>query len=194
MNRYRIIIEPDRAGAEHRTPRGEVRPLQDPQRTRKVNVSAKTPIDALRQARGDTIASTDRIVAVEEIEPSITIDDAELIKRLGADDCLDLEDIDESFVDRKLVGSGMFSSVVVDVINALANTGIIAGLTYSLQQDESSFDPPYIMLEIFDNTAGRYISTGQDLIDLIEDRDARGTDAVISIARAIISAVNLNLR
>lgn len=194
MNRYRIIIEPDQAGAEHRTPRGEVRPLQDPQRTRKVNVSARTLTEALQHVQDDTIAPTDRIVAIEEIEPSITIDDAELIKRLGTDDCLDLEDIDESFVDRKLVGSGMFIFIVVDVINALANTGIIAGLTYSLQQDESSFDPPYIMLEIFDNATGRYISTGQDLIDLIEDRDARGTDAVISIARAIISAVNLNLR
>lgn len=194
MNRYRVIIEPGQAGAEHRTARGDTRPLYDPLRITKTHVSAQTLAEALQRALNDTVAPGDRIVAVEEIEPSIIIGDAELIERLGADDCLDLEDIDENFIDKKLVGSGMFGSTVVDVINALANTGIIAGLTYSLQQDESSLDPPYIMLEIFDNAAGRYISTGQDLIDLIEDRDARGTDAVISIARAIISAVNLHLR
>ena len=55
-------------------------------------------------------------------------------------------------------------------------------------------DCTYIVLKLFDPAAGRYISAYQDITKLIEDPTAQGEAAALSIARAIISAVNLHLR
>lgn len=191
MNRYRLIIQPGRAADEHRAPRGDFHPLQ---RAKKIQLSATNLVEALHHAQATIVEAEDRIVSIEEIEPTITIDDDQLLRRLTSDDYNDLADTIECLEDRRVVGSDIFESTVIDIINALANTEIIPGLTYSMQKDESFGDPAYIMLELFDDAAKRYISTGRDLIDLIEDRDAEGQAAVLSIARAIITVVNLDLR
>ena len=191
MPTYRIILEPGQKDAPHRRPRGEGSPLHSPERPETMTLMAAD----LAEAVALSTKPQSRIISVEEIEPTIQLDDDQLLEKLSQDEAFDLEDAAESLSEDLSDGSptGMIGleDVVPGVINALSNTEVIPGLTYSLQVDA---DCAYIMLELFDPAAGRYISTGQDITDLIEDRTARGEAAVLSIARAIINAVNLSLR
>lgn len=191
MPTYRIILEPGQKDAPHRRPRGEGSPLHSPERPETMTLRAAD----LAEAVALSTRPQSRLISVEEVEPTIQLDDDQLLEKLSQDEGFNLEDaaenLSEDLSDEPLIGTIGLEDVVTGVINALSNTGVIPGLTYSLQVDT---DCAYIMLELFDPAAGRYISTGQDITDLIEDRTARGEAAVLSIARAIISAVNLHLR
>lgn len=190
MPTYRIILEPGQKDAPHRRPRGESA-LHRPDRPVTMTLRAAD----LAEAVALSTQPQSRIISVEEVEPTIQLDDDQLLEKLSQDEAFDLEDAAESLSgdlsDESPTGMIEFEGIVTGVINALSNTEVIPGLTYSLQVD---VDCAYIMLELFDPAAGRYISTGQDITDLIEDRTAQGEAAVLSIARAIISAVNLHLR
>ena len=187
MPTYRIILEPGQKDAPHRRPRGQSAPLHSPERPETMTLRAAD----LAEAVALSTQPQSRLISVEEVEPTIQLDDDQLLEKLSQDEAFDLENIAENLSDEPLIGTVEFEDVVTGVINALSNTEVIPGLTYSLQVD---VDCAYIMLELFDPAAGRYISTGQDITDLIEDRTAQGEAAVLSIARAIISAVNIHLR
>ena len=186
MPTYRIILEPGQKDAPHRRPRGESA-LHRPDRPVPMTLRAAD----LAEAVALSTQPQSRIISVEEVEPTIQLDDDQLLEKLSQDEAFDLEDAAESLSDESPTGMIEFEGIVTGVINTLSNTEVIPGLTYSLQVD---VDCAYIMLELFDPAAGRYISTGQDITDLIEDRTTQGEAAVLSIARAIISAVNIHLR
>lgn len=213
MPTYRIILEPGQKDAPHRRPRGEGSPLHSPERPETMTLMATD----LAEAVALSTKPQSRIISVEEIEPIIQLDDDQLLEKLSQDEWFTLmnlsaepligtfdpekiaeelsevvaEDIAKSLSDETPTSTTEFQGVINDVINALRNTGVIPGLTYSLQME---VDCAYIVLKLFDHAAGRYISAYQDITKLIEDPTAQGEAAALSIARAIISAVNLHLR
>ena len=101
MPTYRIILEPGQKDAPHRRPRSESVPLHSPERPETMTLMAADLAEAV--ALGTRPQS--RIISVEEVEPTIQLDDDQLLKKLSQDKGLDLEDIAENLSDEPLIGT-----------------------------------------------------------------------------------------
>ena len=86
MPTYRIILEPGQKDAPHRRPRGESA-LHRPDRPVTMTLRAAD----LAEAVALSTQPQSRIISVEEVEPTIQLDDDQLLEKLSQDEAFDLD-------------------------------------------------------------------------------------------------------
>lgn len=182
---YRIVSEPDPA-APHRAPRGISTYSDGIQRT-VTTVEASSLAEAAADARDTEPHRELRITSIEEIGPGLSYTDEAITAALQADNgfgrpYLDPEDYEDETI--PLYESLSFVSTIGEAAEALAESGLVPGLSTSVKTYES--DGPYVMVEVFDEATHRYHSVGEEARHLTDDRSAVGWNGVLAIARTLI--------
>lgn len=138
-----------------------------------------------------------RVVSVEELSGwrASSITDEQITAALtgrsvdneffAEDFALDKEDYDEHPV--ALYGGGDFIYTAHDIVEALRESGLAPGLHISLLQNTAGF-VDYSMIEVYEPVTGSYRAVGCDIKHLTENREARGWNAVLAIARALLNS------
>lgn len=134
-------------------------------------------------------ASQTRIVGIEEvvgIDQSELTDDMLTKELLGTGRFDEVEDYDGRGIDDY---DPDLHSLVREVADALADSGIVPGLTISeCQNGEGWVD--YLMIEVYDEPSSRYYATGCEPEDVPLDTSAKDWDVVLTIARGLIGIVS----
>lgn len=183
MPKYRITLQNDSNLEPHRRPRdADAEPLF---------VETRYMMDAMLHALEQKRPSQ-RVVSVEEvlsfdmgaitdeqIVGALTSPTLEPGTRLNPDDY-------EGFV---WESSPDHADILNSVADALRDSGLVSGLTLSILHDDVGL-ADYVMVEIFDKGSNSYRSIGSEPRHLIENRDLTGWEAVISVARTLMSTVS----
>lgn len=198
MSEYRIISEPYRAdrftriAATHRRLRGD-----ETVERLVTTVTAPDVVAALQFAIDAGDHRKRSITSVEEIIPAeaLYFTDDELTAALSpmgrnpdVPDDPNLLDASEFPDDQVLYEQAGFTETVKDVAMLLGRS-LVPGLHLTVIDNEDGIEE-YAIVEIRDAATRDYLSTSEDLSDLIEDRTATGWNGALSIAKAIISSVS----
>lgn len=133
-----------------------------------------------------------RIVSVEEIGPSFSYTDDEIEHALfGTDPVLGEPLIDPDLIDddtEPLYEHYDFVDLVQQTAYALRESGLVPGLDMSVLNNEP--DSSYAMVEVHDEARMIYISRGQEVTHLTDNREAVGRAGILAIARQLIAVAN----
>ncbi len=181
--------------APDRLPRGRhftITPGTEPV-TEAIVIGADTLPDALEKAMAYFQKATPalpRIISIEERLPveKLHITDARLTEVLTAEE----SEIDpDDYTDVMLGRDDDFAELIEKVCQQLDQHQIVAGLACSLLHNGDGW-VDYLMLEVLDEATRVYRGVGAQPHELLDNPDAVGWDAVLSLARGIITTVSVN--
>lgn len=189
MPAYRIISELD-PGPDHRESRGARLRLDE---ARRVSVLEATDLTdavlAVQRVVPEVEEHADRrIISIEEVHPGFSYTDEQIDHALVSTEN-DWVRPEEFTDDEAIYGGGNFLWIVHAVAEALAESGLVPGLSISLLQNSEGF-VDYTMVEIRDDARGIYLSQGSEIKRLTADRSATGWPGVLAIARELIALSN----